>query len=53
MGLELTAAINTNYLQLKNIYHQRKPHRLPEWKYTCQWIADLPLADKLIIGAKQ
>jgi|AntRauTorcE11898_2_1112593.scaffolds.fasta_scaffold00388_23 hypothetical protein len=52
MGLELTAAINTNYLQLKNIYHQRKDHRLPEWGYTCKWIADLPLADKLIIGTK-
>lgn len=26
----------TNYKTLKNIYHQRKNHRLPEWHYFCK-----------------
>lgn len=31
MGLETTARISTNYLQLKNMYQQRKNHRLYMW----------------------
>lgn len=30
-GLELTARITTNYLQLKTIYNQRKNHKLFDW----------------------
>ncbi|MGM0409129.1 MAG: hypothetical protein ACQEQF_00085 [Bacillota bacterium] len=33
MGLELTARITTNYLQLKTIYSQRKHSSLVEWEY--------------------
>lgn len=46
-GLLLTARMTTNYLQLKNIYAQRKAHRLPEWKVICDWIASLPKAKEL------
>lgn len=42
MGLELTARIVTNYLQLKTIYHQRKNHKLEEWHIFCDWIKSLP-----------
>jgi len=30
MGFKLGARVNTNYLQLKTIYEQRKHHRLEE-----------------------
>lgn len=43
MGLELTARISTNYLQLKNIYNQRKTHKLKEdWGEFCSWVEQLP-----------
>ena len=32
----------TNYAELLNIYHQRKTHRLPQWKEICKWIYNLP-----------
>ena len=48
-GMMLTARMTTNYRQLKTIYKQRKNHRLPEWRFFCRWIEDLPMAE-LIIG---
>lgn len=41
-GFKITAGMTTNYRQLKTIYHQRKNHRLPEWRKFCQWIETLP-----------
>lgn len=41
-GFELTARMTTNYRQLKTIYHQRKNHRLIEWRGFCKWIESLP-----------
>ena len=41
MGYELTMAISTNYLQLLNIYNQRKNHRLEDWKVFTGWILQL------------
>jgi hypothetical protein len=48
MGLELTARITTNYLQLKTIYAQRHNHKLTEWKDFCRFIESLPFAKELI-----
>jgi hypothetical protein len=45
MGLELTARIATNYLQLKTIYNQRKKHKLKEWRDFCRWIKTLPMSE--------
>lgn len=47
-GFELTARMTTNYRCLKNIYIQRKDHRLPEWREFCRWIETLPYFDELI-----
>lgn len=47
-GFELTARLTTNYRCLKNIYQQRKNHRLPEWRKFCEWIETLPYAKELI-----
>lgn len=49
-GFELMAAMTTNYRCLKNLYGQRRPHRLPDWHVVCDWIEQLPMADKLITG---
>lgn len=51
-GVELTARITDNYLQLKSKYHQRKNHKLEEWAIYCDWIKTLPMAEELIIGGE-
>lgn len=48
-GIRLTARMVTNYRCLKNIYHQRRDHRLPEWQAFCDWIETLPLAKELLL----
>lgn len=50
MGLELTARVTTNFLQLKTIYQQRKAHKLPEWVQFCEFIKALPFSKEFIIG---
>ena len=40
-----------NYEVLSNIYHQRKEHRLDEWKTFCKWIEGLPMSE--IITGKE
>lgn len=48
-GIELFMRINTNYMQLKNIYHQRKNHRLKEdWGEFCSMIENLPYFEEFI-----
>lgn len=47
-GFNLTARMTTNYRCLKNIYIQRKNHRLPEWRKFCKWIETLPYFEELI-----
>lgn len=49
-GFKLTARLTTNYRCLRNIYKQRKNHRLPEWKEFCKWIETLPYAEELLIN---
>ena len=44
-GFKLTARMTTNYRCLRNIYIQRRHHRLPEWKAFCKWIESLPYAN--------
>ena len=41
-GFNQLRTIDTNYEALLSIYHQRRNHRLTEWKTFCQWIAELP-----------
>jgi hypothetical protein len=49
-GFELTARMTTNYRCLRNIYIQRKDHRLPEWREFCKWIETLPYFKEFILG---
>lgn len=50
-GFRLTAKMTTNYRALKTIYHQRKDHRLPEWRAFCTWVETLPHSE-FITGKK-
>jgi len=49
MGLELTARITDNYLQLKSKYKQRRHHKLRDWRYYCDWIRTLPMFTKIVL----
>ena len=49
-GFTYTARMTTNYRCLRNIYKQRKNHRLPEWKEFCRWIETLPYAEEFLIN---
>ena len=51
-GFCLTARLTTNYRCLKNIWRQRRDHRLPEWREFCKWIETLPYAKELICYEK-
>ena len=50
-AFEVTAGMTTNYRCLKNIYAQRRTHRLPDWRIFCDWVETLPMSE-LIIGKK-
>ena len=45
-----TRTISLNYEVLGTIYHQRKNHKLDEWKTFCEWIETLPNAYLLTEG---
>lgn len=47
-GFKLTARMTTNYRCLRNIYIQRRNHRLPEWRAFCRWIETLPYANEFL-----
>ena len=46
-GMQLTARVTTNYLQLKTIFRQRHDHRLPEWRIFCEWLKTLPYSEMI------
>lgn len=48
MGKELAKVDCFSYQCLRNIYRQRKNHRLQEWHQFCKWIESLPMAAELI-----
>ena len=49
-GILMTGRVTTNYLQLMNIYQQRRTHRLPEWREFCQELLELPMFKELLIA---
>ena len=44
-----TRTWSANYAVLRNIYLQRKNHKLSEWHTFCDWIKTLPYANELIL----
>lgn len=45
--------IDANYACLRNIYFQRRNHKLPIWHEFCSWIESLPLGKELITIEKE
>ena len=46
-----TRTVNLNYQVLRNMYNQRKNHRLPHWnKDFVEWVESLPLGKELIMN---
>ena len=52
-GFKLTARMTTNYRCLRNIYIQRRNHRLPEWRAFCKWIETLPYAREFLTNINE
>lgn len=48
MGLLLTADIETNALQEKTVYNQRKNHKLPEWNEYAEWLLTVPYLGEVL-----
>lgn len=46
------ASIMLNYEVLSKIYHERRNHKLDEWKTFCDWIETLPYAKEVILVGK-
>lgn len=49
-GFKLTAAMTTNFRQLKTIYWQRRNHRLPEWREFCKQLEEIPEFVSIVLG---
>jgi hypothetical protein len=43
-----TRTVTMSYANLRNIYFQRKNHKLREWTDFCDWIKTLPYSGELI-----
>lgn len=43
-----TRTVTMSYANLRNMYFQRRNHKLIEWKSFCDWIQSLPYAKELI-----
>jgi len=52
-GFKLTAAMTTNYRQLKTIVSQRSNHRLPEWREFCEQVKEFPYFRQLMLGEEE
>lgn len=48
VGLKLTARVTCSIMSLRNMYFQRKNHRLPEWREFCEWcLTNIPYFKEL------
>ena len=45
--------VDLNYETLLSIYHQRKNHKLDEWREFCKWIETLPYMKEFLDLDKQ
>lgn len=53
-GIELFMRVSTNYMQLRNIYAQRKNHKLKEdWGAVCRMIEELPHAKEFLLVSQK
>lgn len=48
VGLKLTARVSCSMMSLRNMYNQRKNHKLKEWRLFCDWCLTIPYFKELI-----
>jgi hypothetical protein len=53
MGFNYKRTFTSNYSQLRNMYFQRKNHRLQEWREFASWIETLPYSELITLKEKQ
>lgn len=46
-GLKLTARVSCSVMSLRNMYYQRKNHKLKEWRKFCDWCLTIPYFTEL------
>ncbi len=51
-GYKYTSYITMNYEVLRNMYHDRISHRLPEWQVFLKAFEHIPYFDEFIVGTK-
>ena len=51
-GYLQTRLVNINAKSLRNVYFQRKDHKLSQWREFCEWIKELPYG-RLITGERE
>lgn len=49
MGFNYKRTFTSNYSQLRNMYFQRKNHRLQEWRDFCKWVESLPFSELITL----
>ena len=47
-GFNQMSTVTLNYEVLRNIYFDRKHHKLSEWQEFCEWVETLPYSAELI-----
>lgn len=53
MGFDYRRTFTSNYGQLRNMYHQRKNHRLQEWREFAKWVETLPYSEFITLKKKE
>lgn len=51
-GYLQTRLVNANAKSLRNMYFQRKDHKLKQWRDFCEWIKELPHGDLITSEGK-
>lgn len=47
------ATVHLNYEVLRNMYHNRKNHKLDEWRKFCEWIEETPYSELITDAFKE
>lgn len=51
-GYLQTRLVNINAKSLRNMYFQRKGHKLKQWRDFCEWIKEIPHGDLITSGGE-
>lgn len=49
MSYNYRRTVHLNYAVVRSMYHQRKRHKLDEWRTFCEWVESLPYSELITI----